>query len=54
MAGPTELAIFSDENEPVDRIPLLHVNYTMALRMLNEEREPLGQDSADRNVHTLA
>jgi hypothetical protein len=54
MTIPTKLADSSLENYLVGLIPLLRVNSTMALRMLDEEHEPLGQDPADHNVHTLA
>jgi hypothetical protein len=51
MAGPTELANSSDENEPVDRIPLLHVDCMMALRMLDEEHELPGRCSTSQHIH---
>jgi hypothetical protein len=54
MTDPTELADSPDKENPTGWISLLRVEYTMALHILDEEREPFGQDSADHNVYTLA
>lgn len=54
MADPTKLVNPSHENYLVGWISPSRVDYTMALRMLHEEHERIGQNAAGYNVYTLA
>jgi hypothetical protein len=50
-AVPTKRANSPDENYLVGWIPLSHVEYTMALRMLDEEHELPGRCSTTQLTH---